>query len=390
MSASEVEARVTSIFKLAYSLRTSASRNVLIHTPLSTRSIKGPPGTSWRAVSCCPGARWMAAVVGPSFQIWDTNFIGRPPAPIASFNVKNLEGNGQVWIQWYFSSRNYHLLVVYLRTSKILEARQIVFDLRVDDARTPLLTLRRQLHLTGPLLAANLYDKQLRFWYLDTGEQLPVNESSTLPGCYVNNTTSVIITKAPSKEELLTPTAVPVSKTFDFLEELEGYRKRGYHLERVYRSQIISSRHPDDPLARFVSICDFEVEPKDFEQEIIIFHKAIFVNEIDGQATFTVKAVSVTTASVFPTLDRIPNRPLFGLGNEWFLWWPASRSPYGQHSQIAVYLLGNPKKGTKDLGSFLMIGTDELVLKNGVLEFDPMSGRAVCTDGNTLYFMDFV
>ncbi|KAH8813553.1 hypothetical protein DL96DRAFT_524160 [Flagelloscypha sp. PMI_526] len=198
MSASEIEARVTSIFKLAYSLRTSASHNVLMHTPLSTRSIKGPPGTTWRAVSCCPGGRWMAAVVGANFQIWDMDFISRPPTPIVSLNVKNLEGNDQVWIQWYFSSRNYHLLVVYLRTSRIIDARQIVFDLRVDDDRTPLLTFRRQLrtagttflHLdkanpAGPLLAANLYDKQLRFWYLETGEQLPAEEFSTLPGCHV-------------------------------------------------------------------------------------------------------------------------------------------------------------------------------------------------------------
>ncbi|KAH8813554.1 hypothetical protein DL96DRAFT_524181 [Flagelloscypha sp. PMI_526] len=89
MSASDIEARVTSRFRLTRTIRTS-SRNARMNAPLSHRIIKSPPGTTWRAISSCPGGQWMAAVVGRELQIWDTSFVGGSPAPLASLEVKNL------------------------------------------------------------------------------------------------------------------------------------------------------------------------------------------------------------------------------------------------------------------------------------------------------------
>ncbi|KAH8813557.1 hypothetical protein DL96DRAFT_1626352 [Flagelloscypha sp. PMI_526] len=414
MTANEIEARATSKHRMAHTLRNSGSIFVTAHEPFSTRSIKSPTRTNWRATSSSPGGRWMAAVLGAALQIWDTSFTGQSPSSLASLEVPELGGTDRVWIHWYYSSENYHVFVVYRRIGDIGAARQFVLELEVDGSGTPSLNLRgvlqtsspTYLHLdeanpTGPLLALNLFNDELRVWYPESEEQLLVNEPSVIPAIdlfvcrgfifrFGNNKTSITISKVPTKEELLTSTEVPVIQNFDYRHELDGYHEHEYRLAGIHRSQIVPSRHPDYPLVRFVLICDFQSYDRETERDIIICHKAIFIDETDGKPTFELKTLSIFTASGFPTPNDIPDRPLLELGNEWFLWWTVPRSMYSPHLQVAVYLLADPKTGKKDSGSFLKLGTDDLELDDELLEFDPVSGRAVCAEDDTLHFIDFV
>ncbi|KAH8813555.1 hypothetical protein DL96DRAFT_1821331 [Flagelloscypha sp. PMI_526] len=382
MSAREIEARATSKYRFAHTLRTSDSFGIKTHTHLSIRNVKSPSNASWRATSSSPGGRWMAAIVGASLQIWDTNFIGLSPPLLARLEVSGLDSDQPAWIYWYYSSEDYQVLVVLQTVGEFGAAHQFVIGFQIDDSRLPSLHLRGDLrthdptflHLDkanpkGPLLAVNLANDQLHLWYPESAEMLLVHEQHILPAFDIvvcrgfiirfgDDKTTITITRIPRKEELLNSTSVPLITTLNYRNELEGYYEHNFRLAGIQRSQVTFSRHPDQPLARFVVLCDFRpYDPQGwFTPDVVVFHKALFLDKIDGTPTFHLKTLSVYSASTFPTRNELPDRPLLELGNEWFLWWTIPHTMNRSHLRLVIYLLADPQAGKKDSGSFLMVG----------------------------------